>query len=115
MLDVCEIRPLHATHSLAPAAAIEIDGKNHVLYSNRSAAYASKKDYNQALDDANKCIEIKPDWGKVCGCGCSDEMMLVINLYGIYHLTLSLRATVARELRCLARASSTTPRRHTRR
>lgn len=37
---------------------------NHILYSNRSAAYASKKDYENALQDANKTTELKPDWPK---------------------------------------------------
>lgn len=44
--------------------AIAVDGSNHVLYSNRSAAYASLQDFSKALDDANKAIEIKPDWPK---------------------------------------------------
>lgn len=44
--------------------AISIDGKNHVLYSNRSAAYAKCKKYDLALQDAEKTIELKPDWGK---------------------------------------------------
>jgi len=44
--------------------AIAIDGKNHVLYSNRSAAYAGKKDWSLALKDADKCIEVNPTWSK---------------------------------------------------
>lgn len=47
--------------------AIEIEPQNHVLYSNRSGAYASKKDFSQALEDANKTTEIKPDWAKGWG------------------------------------------------
>ncbi|KAF3019235.1 Hsp90 cochaperone [Neopestalotiopsis sp. 37M] len=47
--------------------AIEIDGSNHVLYSNRSAAYASKKDWTNALKDAEKTTEIKPDWPRGWG------------------------------------------------
>ncbi|KAL7269998.1 Hsp90 cochaperone [Rhizina undulata] len=67
--------------------AIEVDPSNHVLYSNRSACYASLKDFGNALKDAEKCIgtnikiskdlsnqmltlnvslrtEIKSDWAK---------------------------------------------------
>ena len=39
----------------------------HVLYSNRSAAYCGMKKYDDALADATKCIEMKPDWGKGYG------------------------------------------------
>jgi stress-induced-phosphoprotein 1 len=44
--------------------AIELDPNNHVLYSNRSACYASIKDFDAALSDAIKTTELKPDWGK---------------------------------------------------
>jgi len=47
--------------------AIAIDPANHVLYSNRSGAYASLKDFAHALEDANKVTEIKPDWAKGWG------------------------------------------------
>ena len=47
--------------------AIEIEPANHVLYSNRSGAYASLKKFDQALEDANKITEIKPDWAKGWG------------------------------------------------
>ena len=47
--------------------AIEIEPQNHVLYSNRSGAYASKKEFAQALEDSNKTTEIKPDWAKGWG------------------------------------------------
>ena len=47
--------------------AIAIEPTNHILYSNRSAAYASKKDYEHALEDATKVTEIKPDWAKGWG------------------------------------------------
>jgi len=44
--------------------AIELDPSNHVLYSNRSAAYSSLKKYELALKDAEKTIELKSDWAK---------------------------------------------------
>jgi len=44
--------------------AIANDPSNHVLYSNRSGAYASLKNFDKALEDANKTIELKPDWFK---------------------------------------------------
>ena len=44
--------------------AIELDPNDHRYYSNRSAAYLSKGDANLALIDAEKCIEINPDFIK---------------------------------------------------
>lgn len=41
-----------------------MDPTNHVFYSNRSGAYASLKQYEDALKDATQCVEIKPDWAK---------------------------------------------------
>ncbi|CAI0476853.1 unnamed protein product [Linum tenue] len=44
--------------------AIALAPTNHVLYSNRSAAYASLQKYDDALNDAKKTVELKPDWSK---------------------------------------------------
>eukprot|EP00891_Asterochloris_glomerata_P001858 jgi/Astpho2/1858/Aster-00383 len=44
--------------------AIKLAPDNHVLYSNRSASYASLKRYEEALEDAKKVTSIKPDWPK---------------------------------------------------
>lgn len=44
--------------------AIALSPTNHVLYSNRSAAYASLHKYADALADAKKTVELKPDWAK---------------------------------------------------
>ena len=38
-----------------------------MLFSNRSGAYASLKQYDKALEDANKTTELKPDWAKGWG------------------------------------------------
>jgi len=46
------------------SAAIALDPSNHVLYSNRSAAYASLKKFDEAHTDASKTTELKPDWPK---------------------------------------------------
>ena len=62
-----EVECLLTKHREKFTQAIEIDPNNYILYSNRSAAYASKKDYQSALDDANKVIELKPDWTKGWG------------------------------------------------
>jgi stress-induced-phosphoprotein 1 len=47
--------------------AIAIQPENHILYSNRSAAYASKREWDNVLKDAEKTTEIKPDWAKGWG------------------------------------------------
>jgi stress-induced-phosphoprotein 1 len=44
--------------------AINLTPTNHVLFSNRSAAHASLNHYDEALSDAKKTVELKPDWGK---------------------------------------------------
>ncbi|KAL6004894.1 hypothetical protein ACLOJK_005451 [Asimina triloba] len=44
--------------------AIDLAPTNHVLYSNRSAAYASLQRYSDALADARKTVDLKPDWSK---------------------------------------------------
>lgn len=45
-------------------SAIELDPASHVLYSNRSAAYASMNDYVKALGDAEKCVALNKSWAK---------------------------------------------------
>jgi len=44
--------------------AIRLDRTNHVLYSNRSAAYVGAGQFEEALTDAQKCVSLAPDWGK---------------------------------------------------
>lgn len=44
--------------------AIELNSNDHVFFSNRSACYASLEEYEKALEDADRCVSIKPDWSK---------------------------------------------------
>jgi len=44
--------------------AMELAPDDHLVTSNRSNAYFKNKQYDQALEDANRSIALKPDWGK---------------------------------------------------
>eukprot|EP01039_Chlorochromonas_danica_P006461 gene6464-7125_t len=44
--------------------AIDLDPDNHIFYSNRSAAYMKADSKSKALHDAEKCVELAPNWSK---------------------------------------------------
>ena len=44
--------------------ALRMAPTNHVYSSNRSLAYGKTKDWDNALKDAQKCIELQPVWSK---------------------------------------------------
>lgn len=41
-----------------------MDPRNHILLSNRSAAYVGLQDFNKALADATACVDMSPDFVK---------------------------------------------------
>lgn len=45
-------------------AAIELDGTNHIFFSNRSGSYLGSGDFASAQADARECIRINPKWSK---------------------------------------------------
>ena len=66
--------------------AISMDSTNHVLFSNRSAAFASLKKYREALSDAEKTVSIKADWAKVRTrgvCVCVQQAHALVCIYYI--------------------------------
>ena len=44
--------------------AISLEPDNHVLYSNRAAAYLGQEKYNEAIEDANVAIRLQPSFTK---------------------------------------------------
>jgi len=44
--------------------AIKADPNNHIYYSNRCACFLKMDKDVRALEDAEKCVELKPDWPK---------------------------------------------------
>lgn len=44
--------------------AISIEPNNHVYYSNRSACYFNMNKFEEALKEAEKCVELNGKWGK---------------------------------------------------
>ena len=46
------------------STAIDETPTDHTIYGNRSACYFKMKEFDKAVTDAEKCIELKPDWVK---------------------------------------------------
>jgi len=45
--------------------AIVLDPSNHILFTNRSAAYSKLQQHSKSLDDARRAKDINPKWPKV--------------------------------------------------
>jgi len=45
-------------------SAINLAPNDHILYSNRSGSYASLAKYQEALEDAEICISLNPNFAK---------------------------------------------------
>eukprot|EP01034_Spumella_vulgaris_P025300 gene25300-31740_t len=63
----------------AYTSAIELNRHNATYYSNRSAAYLTMGDNQNALQDAEMCRRLKPDWTK--GCYRLGAARLALGLY----------------------------------
>eukprot|EP00980_Cylindrotheca_fusiformis_P009716 scaffold2143_cov125-Cylindrotheca_fusiformis.AAC.18 len=44
--------------------AIQLDSKNHVFFSNRSASYGGLEEWGKAVEDAKECIRLNPQFVK---------------------------------------------------
>jgi tetratricopeptide (TPR) repeat protein len=44
--------------------AIDLNPDDHVYYSNRSAAHMKMSNISKALKDAQRCVELQPEWSK---------------------------------------------------
>jgi len=65
--------------------AIEEDPRDHALFSNRSACYHNLKQHEEALGDAEMCINLKSDWGK-------GHQRKAMALHGMGHLDEAYKA-----------------------
>ena len=45
-------------------AAIKETPTDHTIFGNRAAAFQNIKEYENALEDADECIKLNPEWGK---------------------------------------------------
>lgn len=55
---------IHRNENAQPYDGLGCLDRNAVYYSNRSAVYASMKDYDNAVRDAESVIRMKPEWVK---------------------------------------------------
>lgn len=85
--------------------ALELDPNNHVLFSNRSAAHAGKKEWDAALEDAEKART--RSYFLSSNCGLTYSFFLPNS--ASTRTRDGRKATHARARRCMASADGTTP------
>lgn len=47
-------------------SALSKDPCSHTVFSNRSLAYSKLQQFESALQDANKCVELAPNFARGC-------------------------------------------------
>ena len=46
------------------SSAIHFSPSDHTLFGNRSVCHFNLQAYDKALEDANACVQLKPDWSR---------------------------------------------------
>ena len=67
--------------------AIALDPEDALLYSNRSAVFCGLNRFDQALDDAEVAIKLKPNWAKV-------EVLFLYCRFAVYFTGILLSRVV---------------------
>ena len=59
-------------------SALSKDPCSHTVFSNRSLAYSKLQQFESALQDANKCVELAPNFAR----GCLRKSVALLNWTG---------------------------------
>ena len=70
--------------------AIETDPDNHIYYSNRSASHLKNDSKSKALWDAEKCVELAPNWAKGYSRLGAGEFLYIMKVFANLILSILL-------------------------